>query len=251
MGLKHMETAWTIPAGYLTPDERLVLLALADQTHDDRREWGHDRGDLMPRLGLDPGSGYEWLRRRLKSLEVAGFISRRPARMSDGQWGAGLLIRLDFRDPDPQYRPTERADDGRSRHLRATAPDPTTRTRDGLGQFEARPPEPWNGSTRTVERSPTKTVERSHQNRGTSPDNPRQEPRQPRAVAAVAASEPSETRLDLIGEIEGHIARGVEEAQVLEIAGISSIAALRRASKADLRAIAESVAELVLEEVPA
>ena len=148
MGQKHRDRVWGIPPGYLTPDERLVLLVLADMTKDDRQEWAHDRDKVMPMMGLDPDldSDHEWLRRRLADLEEAGFIKRRRQRRETGEKGQpGTWHRVSIKLEDsfagsPGFdliyggvEPTRRAARGDKRAQNLPAPD--DRPRDEAGRF--------------------------------------------------------------------------------------------------------------------
>lgn len=187
MGILHMRCVYAVPAGYLTADERLVLLVLADQTPDFhqadesgekkvRMEWVHDRRKLMPALGLDPDSGkdHEWLRRRLSDLEKAGFIRRRPQRRHDkrGTWARQSIRLEDHFVGSWGYRPIGLyfEDEGVTPTVRAARGDgraallPRSRSRDERGRFTTDRP------TETVGRYPTETVGRPpHANGGDHP----------------------------------------------------------------------------------
>lgn len=148
MGMLHRRRVYETPPGFLTADERLVLLVLADQTpdfHEDgirpRLEWVHKRDKLMPMLGLDPDRelDHEWLRRRLQALDEAGFITRRKQRRrkQGGTWSLPSikleLSAIEVELVPSMVIPTRRAGpDGRARNLPDYDPD---RPRDARGRF--------------------------------------------------------------------------------------------------------------------
>jgi hypothetical protein len=109
MGLQHRDKVWAIPPGVVTTDERLVLLVLADQTNDDKTGWAHDRDKVLQMLG---GKSSEWLRVRLRDLEAAHLILRRPRRrFPDGHWKRQVisLFPLDTAVTSGWFTPTARA----------------------------------------------------------------------------------------------------------------------------------------------
>ena len=133
MGIEHRTRVYSVPVGYLHADERLVLLVLADGTNDARVEWGHDRDDLRRKLG---GVSDEWLRIRLRDLDDAGWITRRPQRRDERGGWRRQLIRLELTHiiDNGQWehvRPTRRSVDRRKAHLEQHRND----ARDAAGKW--------------------------------------------------------------------------------------------------------------------
>lgn len=208
MGVEHRKAVERIPAGLMHPDEKQVLYVLATETNDARLEWGHDRAVLLDRLGLhDDRAGRKWLQRRLRALEDAGWIQRRPQpRLNDGSWGWSL-IRLRFRDmghwfsveqyledftPTPRARDRRRPnytftddDRARAREVRWGQPDSQAG-----GQTEStRGGQTESNGTGQVESTP------SSQLRATSPVPPDANPDRLRTIAPDSA-ETEEPRED-------------------------------------------------------
>jgi len=76
MGIENQRMVYAIPQGYMTADERFVLLVLAEQTNDEKMGWAHQQEHFSALLGQSE----RWLRRRIVALERAGWIRRLPQR---------------------------------------------------------------------------------------------------------------------------------------------------------------------------
>lgn len=144
MGLNHMRAAWSIPPGYTTESERLLLLALADEIRDGETEWIHVADDLLADMGWEQKrSQKEKLSRSLRDLNEAGLIDIRWKRrqLSSGDWTEVRSISLAFSCPNASYRPTRSALRQRRRaaNLRknslAERPDDRAKERDSKGRF--------------------------------------------------------------------------------------------------------------------
>lgn len=129
MGLHHRDQVWALPEGYVTDAQRLLLLALAENTNDERMQWGHGHQKLRDMLG---GWSETKLNKNLKELEDADLITRRRQRRrkdGSGEWENQVIYLGGL------YLPTDRATvsaagiSGRQHQLKRGRTDPVPRLR--------------------------------------------------------------------------------------------------------------------------
>lgn len=182
MGQRHRARVYETPPGFLTADERLVLLVLADETpdyHEDengnvdytrpRLEWVHHPEKILPKLGLDPGrdADRKWLARRLKSLDEAGFIQKRKRRRrEDGTWMLpSIKLELSAFDLDVVeigvVQPTERAGKGDPRAQNLDGHRPVDR--DDNGRFLSPSTDTSEGTVKDTPEGAVKDTPEGHQ----------------------------------------------------------------------------------------